>query len=122
MKQMVAVILLLSIICFPICTIDEMPVKVPEKKIDKAQKIIIKEITAYCDRNLMANGERTHPGAIAASRSIPFGTKIRIAGKIYVVKDRLSRRYDNRIDIWMPKQSDCIAWGIRKMRTEIIKN
>ena len=39
--------------------------------------------------NTMANGEYPYIGAVASSdRSIPFGTRVEIDGKVYEVKDR----------------------------------
>jgi 3D (Asp-Asp-Asp) domain-containing protein len=77
-------------------------------------------VSAYSLPGIMASGKRVYDGAIAASRSIPFGTKIRIRGKIYTVEDRLSLKYDDRIDIWMPNEADCIKWGVPTIKVEIL--
>ena len=44
-------------------------------------------VSAYAEHGTMANGERTHEGAIAAD-DLPFGTHVIINGREYVVKDR----------------------------------
>lgn len=50
-------------------------------------------ITKYgATGNVMANGEHPHLGAVAVSdRTIPFGTKIIINNKEYIVKDRTAK-------------------------------
>jgi 3D (Asp-Asp-Asp) domain-containing protein len=66
-------------------------------------------VTAYCHcrvcthrgDGITASGVRVREGiTIAAPRSIPFGTRIHIPGAGWrTVQDRLSRRYDHRLDI-----------------------
>ena len=48
---------------------------------------------------LMANGEKAHIGAVACN-FLPFNTKMEIDGVIYIVKDRHSKRLEDRLDIW----------------------
>ena len=86
-------------------------------------------ITAYCActiccgpkaSGLTASGKSPVQGVtIAASRSIPFGTKIRINGHTYTVQDRLAKRYDSRIDIYFAKHKDAKAFGIHTNNIEI---
>lgn len=73
-------------------------------------------ITAYCLSGIMANGEKVHQGAVACPRFIPLGTKICINNKSYTCHDRLSKKYDNRFDIWMPSCQDTIKFGKQKLR------
>ena len=60
-------------------------------------------------------------GQIAASRSIPFGTRIRINGKVYVVNDRLAKKYDKRMDIYFRNHSDALKFGKKRLKVEILK-
>ena len=65
---------------------------------------------------LTASGCKPIAGiTIAASRSIPFGTHIVIEGHDYIVQDRLSRKYDNRIDIFMSSEHEAKQFGIKKL-------
>lgn len=89
--------------------------------------IITATITAYCvcklccgpnAKGITANGQ--HPieqKTIAASRSIPFGSKIIFAGREYTVQDRLARRYDSRFDIYFTKHEDARKFGIKTNQT-----
>jgi len=78
-------------ILWPQTKIDE-PEVVPEPDIvEEAQGYKVKaRITKYAwTGNPMANGEYPYIGAVASSdRSIPFGTRVEIDGKVYEVKDR----------------------------------
>ncbi len=75
--------------------------------------------------NLAAWGDTLVPGmkCIAVSRDlIPLGlkhnTQVKIEGLegIYLVKDKMNRRYRNKIDIFMGKNIDSAkAWGNKKL-------
>lgn len=77
------------------------------------------EVSAYTDRGTMASGEWTHDGAIA-SDDLPFGTRVIINGRTYVVKDRFGGGYSNAIDIWMPSYEDAIEFGRQYITVEVL--
>lgn len=53
----------------------------------------------------------------AASRSIPFGTKLHIEGVgDRIVQDRLAKRYDDRIDIYFNNHNKAIQFGKKKLK------
>lgn len=60
-----------------------------------------------------------------AANFLPFGTMIRIpelfGDRIFIVRDRMNRRYPDRVDIWMLHKSDAIQFGIRHSYIEIIE-
>lgn len=81
-------------------------------------------ITAYCActiccgpraTGLAANGKPPIAGVtVAGPRRYPLGTKINIAGiGDRVITDRLSKKYDNRIDVFMTNHKDAKEFGIR---------
>lgn len=80
-------------------------------------------VTAYCSchiccgshaTGLTASGHKPIQGTtIAASRSLPLGTRVYLEGHWYVVQDRLSKRFDSRMDIYMSKHSDAKKHGIK---------
>jgi 3D (Asp-Asp-Asp) domain-containing protein len=83
-------------------------------------------ITAYCacviccgphsKEAVCANGKKPIEGiTVAASRSIPFGTHIRVQGMTndFVVMDRLAHKYDNRIDIYFKEHNKAKQFGIK---------
>lgn len=73
---------------------------------------------------IMANGKRVYDGAVAAN-FLPFGTKVRFpelyGDKVFTVEDRMHRRFDNRMDIWMETRGEAITFGIRKVTVEILE-
>lgn len=86
-------------------------------------------VTAYCAckkccgpnaMGITASGKKVQEGVtIAASRSIPFGTKMKIEGVgIREVQDRLHRKYDNRIDIFFNSHEKAKLFGIKRLKVE----
>ena len=87
-------------------------------------------ITAYCActiccgpnaSGLAANGKKPIEGiTCAAPRSIKLGTKIYIEGIGYrIVTDRLSKKYDSRIDIFFNDHNKAKQFGITKRKVKI---
>lgn len=62
---------------------------------------------------------------IVASNYFPIGTLIRFpdysGDKVYRVEDRMNKRYNKVVDIWMPEKADAISFGRRSLRVEIVK-
>jgi len=62
-----------------------------------------------------ALGTEVRDGVIATNL-LPFGTKVRIPSlfgdKIFVVEDRMHRRKENFLDIWMPSKEAAQTFGI----------
>ena len=83
-------------------------------------------VTAYsstvdqCDSTpfITANGERVDEGTIACPRYIPFGTIVKIDGKIYTCNDRMAIKHAHRFDIWFALREEAIDFG--KQIKEII--
>jgi len=94
--------------------------------------VINTTITAYSstvdqtdsDPFITASGAWVEDGIVAAN-FLPFGTKIRIpklfGDKIFVVKDRMNARYNNRVDIWFSSRQQAINFGLQNTKIEIIK-
>ncbi len=92
-------------------------------------------ITAYssevsqCDGNpcVTANGfnlcEHGIEDSIAANW-LKFGTKVKIpelyGDRVFVVRDRMNSKYDNRVDIWMKEKADAKNFGIRVAKIEVL--
>ena len=70
-----------------------------------------------------ASGTTVRDG-IVATNFLPFGTLIRIpklfGDKIFVVEDRMNRRYKTRIDIWFPERELAKIFGIKKVSIEVV--
>lgn len=88
-------------------------------------------LTAYsstyfeCDGNPFrtASGTSVRDG-IVATNFLPFGTKIKIpeifGDKIFVVEDRMAKRYWKTIDIWMPSYQQALNFGVKYSEIEIL--
>lgn len=97
--------------------------------ISMTNTILILTVTAYCHcaRCCGKANQPTASGAtplagrtIAASRSIPFGTVIDLPGiGLRRVEDRLSRRFDNRIDLFMPSHQQALQFGKQKLAVTV---
>lgn len=74
---------------------------------------------------IMANGNRVYDGAVAAN-FLPFGTKVRFpdlyGDKVFVVEDRMHKRFDERMDIWMGTRGEAVTFGVRKVTVEILED
>lgn len=94
-------------------------------------------VTAYCNNhglgcvtcngkwakyNKTADGHTPKQGiTCAASRNIPFGTKIAIEGVgTRIVQDRLALKYDNRIDVYFNSHKDALKFGKKQLKVKIL--
>ena len=70
-----------------------------------------------------ASGKSVRDG-IVATNLLPFGTKVRIpeefGDKVFVVEDRMHRRFSNRIDVWFPSKSEAKVFGKKNLEIEIL--
>ena len=86
-------------------------------------------VTAFCHcilctpgTGLAADGRPVAVGAIAAPRSVPFGTRVRVEGVgVFVVRDRMSRRFPDRWDVYFKRHADAKRFGVRKLNITILK-
>jgi len=77
---------------------------------------------------ITANGfdvcEHNQEDTIAAN-FLKFGTKVRIpelyGDRIFVVRDRMNKRYTNRVDIWMKDKADARAFGVKVAKIEVVE-
>lgn len=80
---------------------------------------------SQCDSTpwITASGTKCREGVIA-SNFLPFGTKVMIDGfpnQIFIVEDRMNKRYKYRIDIWMRRYGDAMRFGRRKIKYHVIE-
>lgn len=73
---------------------------------------------------ITASGTHVRDGVVA-SNMFPFGTVIKIPSlygdKIFVVEDRMNKRYQNNVDIWFTEKADALKLGRRTLQIEVIK-
>jgi len=71
-----------------------------------------------------AGGTKPKWGTLAANH-LPLWTRMKIDGfgeKIFVVEDRMNKRYGKMIDIWFPTRKEALRWGSRRINYTIVKN
>lgn len=91
-------------------------------------------VTAYCacsiccgtkhaKDGITASGNYPQQGiTIAASRKIPLGSRVRLNEQIFIVQDRLSRKYDNRFDVYFKRHEDARKFGKQMMNVTIMSD
>lgn len=93
--------------------------------------IKVYKITAYCPcskccgkyaNGYTSSGTKATAGrTVAAPSNLPFGTKLKINGKTYVVEDRGGAIKGNRIDLYVNTHSEALAWGVKYLPVEVQK-
>jgi 3D (Asp-Asp-Asp) domain-containing protein len=77
-----------------------------------------------CQPFITASGAWVEDGIVAAN-FLPFGTQIRIPeyfkDKIFVVKDRMNQRHNDRIDVWFSNRQQALRFGIKYTSIEIVQ-
>jgi 3D (Asp-Asp-Asp) domain-containing protein len=72
---------------------------------------------------ITASGALVGDGVIAAN-FLPFGTKVQIptvfGNKVFTVKDRMHRRFSDRIDIWFNDRASAMKFGIKKAEIVVL--
>lgn len=80
--------------------------------------------TAYALSGRTASGHSVRRGLIAADKSLPLGTRVRLdAGRYsgeYMVADRGSRVRGRVIDIWVPSNGEAIRFGRRPVKLTVL--
>ena len=60
-----------------------------------------------------------------AANFLPFGAKVKIPGlfgdRVFVVRDRMNKRFSNRVDVWMIDKPDAIKFGVKVAKIEVLK-
>lgn len=77
---------------------------------------------------ITANGfdvcEHNEEDTIAAN-FLKFGTMVRIpdlyGDHIFIVRDRMNKRYPDRVDIWMKEKTDARQFGVQTARIEVVE-
>ncbi len=90
------------------------------------------KITAYSSTEdqtddspfITASGAHVADG-IVASNFLPLHTHIKIPAlfgeKIFVVEDRMAKRFSDRVDIWMPDRTSAWKFGLQHAEIVVLK-
>lgn len=98
---------------------------------ENENKRVMMTVSAYssvegCDDTdcIMANGRRAYIGAVACPRSWKLGTVVKIENKVYVCSDRLSVKYDDRMDVFtgygIEAYERARKFGVRRLDVEMV--
>jgi 3D (Asp-Asp-Asp) domain-containing protein len=41
--------------------------------------------------------------------------------QVFIVEDRMNKRYWHKVDIWMPTRQEALQFGIRSLEIEILE-
>ncbi|MFH1254989.1 MAG: hypothetical protein V1667_00750 [bacterium] len=60
-----------------------------------------------------------------AANFLPFGSRVKIpelfGDKVFIVRDRMNKRFSDRIDIWMIEKPDAVNFGAKIAKIEVLK-
>lgn len=60
-----------------------------------------------------------------AANFLPFGSKVKIpelfGNRVFVVRDRMNRRFSNRVDVWMIERPDAVNFGVKIAKIEVLE-
>jgi len=56
---------------------------------------------------------------------LKLGTKVRIpelfGDQVFVVRDRMNKRFSNRVDVWMVEKKDALKFGVKTAKIEVLE-
>jgi 3D (Asp-Asp-Asp) domain-containing protein len=74
---------------------------------------------------ITASGTHVHNGTLACN-FLRFGTRVRIpqyyGDKVFIVEDRMAKRFSHKMDIWMETREEAIQFGARTVKVEVLIN
>lgn len=72
---------------------------------------------------ITAAGTHVRDG-IVATNALPMYTRVKIpelfGEKVFVVEDRMNRRFQDRMDIWMPDRAPALKFGIKTAEVVVL--
>ena len=73
---------------------------------------------------ITASGAHVADGIVAAN-FLPLHTHVKIPSlygeKVFVVEDRMNRRYTQRMDIWMETREEAMRFGLKRVEIVVLK-
>jgi 3D (Asp-Asp-Asp) domain-containing protein len=114
-----------SVICFALLT--PALASLPSRHIPRRPTVRYFIATAYSVEGAGASGRWSHPGTVAADRTVlPLNTRIRIygAGRYsgdYTVEDTGGKVDGHHIDVYMPSHAEAKKFGHQRVRVVILK-
>lgn len=60
-----------------------------------------------------------------AANFLPFGAKVKIpelfGDRVFIVRDRMNKRFFHRVDIWMVEKPDALHFGVKMANIEVLQ-
>jgi len=60
-----------------------------------------------------------------AANFLPFGVKVKIpelfGDRVFVVRDRMNKRFSNRVDVWMLEKPAAVNFGVKIAKIQILE-
>ena len=115
---------------------DQFPNTFPELEENEVKNTLRFTITAYnsevgqCDATpcITANGFDLCKHGVEdsiATNDLPFGTKVKIpdyfGDRVFVVRDRMNKRYSDRIDVWMLEKKEARTFGVKHATIQVLE-
>lgn len=102
----------------------------PKSEPQKQPRIVTMNVSAYtatsdeCGKGdgVTASGVEGTPFLTCAADDLPFGTRLRINGQIWIVQDRFGGGYADRVDLMMETKDQCFDWGRQYIEVEILED
>ena len=102
----------------------------PENEPQKQPRTVTMNVSAYtatsdeCGKGdgITASGVEGTPFLTCAADDLPFGTRLRINGQIWIVQDRFGGGYENRVDLMMETKGQCFEFGRQYIDVEILED
>jgi len=125
-----------SVFIQPACSMDDGCVGKEEEKEKKDEavkheynRVVVTAYSSTPDQTdsspfITANGSQVRDGIVACN-FLPFGTKVRFpeysGDKVFTVEDRMAKKNNEKMDIWMPSRSIALEFGVKRLAVEIIE-
>ncbi len=63
---------------------------------------------------------------VIAANFLPMGTRVRFpelyGDRIFTVRDRMNKRFSDRVDFWKKSRADAKRFGVKRVRIEIVSD
>ncbi|PIR98703.1 MAG: hypothetical protein COT88_00075 [Candidatus Colwellbacteria bacterium CG10_big_fil_rev_8_21_14_0_10_41_28] len=112
--------------------LNDSPIITPETDYDPdVKRVVTVMVTAYSSTVrqtdstpfITASGTTVRPGVVAANW-LPIGTKVRIpklfGDRVFVVEDRMHRRNDHKLDVWLESETEAFNFGVHNAEVEVL--
>lgn len=118
-----------------LCSLLNERKKLKQHKQPGLNYILVKaEVSAYTSsadecgnsKGITASGQPVSRGIVAAPKNVPFGTRVMIAGKLYIVADRggaikVDKHGVYHFDVYVPTKKEAFQWGRKSLIIQIYR-